>query len=133
MGRILRVLVSALDEFSSKTYHLHCGLHSNIKLEGNEIAAVGDLKNLSSSAHVMVKLSVFSAWASLQVSSQEHKYLKKILEPHLLKLTPLWLSSLREYARLKFEPDGSSSGAVAGALDMTYGSLTRRTMLKVRL
>ena len=82
----------------------------------------------------MVKLAVYSAWAELQIASHDQSYLKKILHPHLAKLAPLWLSSLREYAKLKFEPDisgAASSGGVAGGLDMVYASLSRETLLTV--
>nr|POE53322.1 heat repeat-containing protein 5b [Quercus suber] len=53
MGRILKVLVSALDSFSRET----------------ESASIGDLKALSSNAQVMVRMAVFSAWAELQIAS----------------------------------------------------------------
>lgn len=84
----------------------------------------------------MVKLAVFSAWAELQIASHEQTYLKDILHPHLAKLAPLWLSSLRDYAKLKFEPDisgAASSGALVGGLDMMYASLNRETLLTVSL
>lgn len=82
----------------------------------------------------MVKLSIFSAWAELQIASQEHIYLDDVVRPHLMVLTPLWLVSLREYARLKFEPDVSNAaapGALAGGLDTIYAALNRETLLKV--
>ena len=82
----------------------------------------------------MVRLAVYSAWAELQIASHEQTYLKDILQSHLPKLAPLWLSSLREYAKLKFEPDisnAASSGALTGGLDMAYASLNRETLLTV--
>lgn len=118
MGRILRLLVTALENFS----------------EGSETAAIGDLKGLSSNALVMVKMAVYSAWAKLQIASPEQKYLSDVLKPHVARLTPLWLSSLREYARLRFEPDiSNASGGVGltGNLDMIYAALNRETLLQV--
>lgn len=82
----------------------------------------------------MVKLAVFSAWADLQIASQEQKYLENLVRPYLPKLTPLWLASLQEYARLKFEPDISTSGApgsLTGGLDTIYAALNRETLLGV--
>jgi hypothetical protein len=82
----------------------------------------------------MVKLAIWSAWADLQIASQEHIYLDDVVRPHLVVLTPLWLAALREYARLKFEPDVSASAAstaLAGSLDTVYGALNRETLLKV--
>ncbi|KZF21359.1 HEAT repeat protein-like protein [Xylona heveae TC161] len=116
MGRILKLLVSALENFSSDS----------------EIVAIGDLKSLSSNAQVMVRMSVFSAWAELQVASAEEKYLVDVLKPHIATLTPLWLSSLREFARLRFEPDISSTGptSLSGSLDSVYSALNRETLLK---
>lgn len=83
----------------------------------------------------MVKLSVFSAWAELQIASHEQQYLEKVLKPHLPRLTPLWLGSLREYARLKFEPDISMSGAgpISSDLDTIYAALNREILLTVSL
>lgn len=118
MGRILRLLISALEDFSKTS----------------ETVAIGDLKGLSSNAQIMVRLAVFSAWAELQNSSQDHKYLEEILQPHLAQLTPLWLSSLQEYAKLKFEPDISTAGAgapITGSLDDIYAALSRETLLAV--
>lgn len=83
----------------------------------------------------MVKMAVFSAWAELQIASAEQTYLADVLKPHIAKLTPLWLASLREYARLRFEPDITSSmgsASLSGSLDTIYAALNRETLLKVR-
>lgn len=83
-----------------------------------------------------MKLAVFSAWAELQVASREQKYLVEVVKPHLASLTPLWLSSLREFARLRFEPDISTSNgpaALSGSLDTVYAALNRETLLRVCL
>ncbi|KAF2878530.1 armadillo-type protein [Massariosphaeria phaeospora] len=116
MGRILKLLVSALENFSSES----------------ESAAIGDLRGLSPNAQVMVKMSVFSAWAELQIASAEQTYLVDVLKPHIARLTPLWLASLREYARLRFEPEISSMGSasMSGSLDTIYAALNRETLLK---
>lgn len=83
----------------------------------------------------MVKLAVFSAWADLRIASHDQKYLENVVHPYLRKLTPLWLASLREYARLKFEPEISTSGtpgSLTGGLDTIYAALNRETLLGVR-
>jgi hypothetical protein len=83
----------------------------------------------------MVKMAVFSAWAELQIASAEQTYLVDVLKPYIARLTPLWLASLREYARLRFEPDISSSmggsASLSGSLDTIYAALNRETLLKV--
>ncbi|TGO63224.1 hypothetical protein BCON_0014g00130 [Botryotinia convoluta] len=117
MGRILKTLVTALENFSTES----------------EVASIGDLKGLSSNAQVMVKMAVFSAWAELQVASTEQKYLVDVLKPYIGTLTPLWLASLREFARLRFEPDISMSlgpPSLSGSLDSIYSALNRETLLR---
>ncbi|KAK4115288.1 ARM repeat-containing protein [Canariomyces notabilis] len=117
MGRILKTLVSSLENF----------------VTGDENAGIGDLKGLSSNARVMVKMAVFGAWAELQVASTEQKYLVDVLKPHIGTLTPLWLESLREFARLRFEPDISMTlgpPSLSGSLDTVYAALNRETQLK---
>ncbi|TQV94566.1 HEAT repeat protein [Cordyceps javanica] len=117
MGRILKTLVNALENFSSD----------------DENAGIGDLKGLSSNAQTMVKIAVFSAWAELQVASSEQKYLLDVLKPHIGRLTPLWLESLREFARLRFEPDISMTlgpPSLSGSLDSIYAALNRETLLR---
>lgn len=117
MGRILKTLVTALENFSSQA----------------ETSSIGDLKGLSSNAHVMVKMAVFSAWAELQVASIEQQYLVDLMKPYIATLTPLWLASLREFARLRFEPDISMSlgpPSLSGSLDSIYSALNRETLLR---
>ena len=117
MGRILKTLVSSLENF--------------VKEDDN--VGIGELKGLSSNAQVMVKMSVFAAWADLQVASSEQKYLLGVLKPHIRTLTPLWLESLREFARLRFEPDISMTlgpPSLSGSLDTVYAALNRETLLK---
>jgi len=82
----------------------------------------------------MVRLAVFSAWADLQVASANQKYLEDVVKPHLVKLTPLWLSSLNEYARLRFEPEaglGTGADTIGHDIESVYASLNRDILLKV--
>lgn len=79
-------------------------------------------------------MALFSAWARLQMASMEQQYLTAVVQPYLALLTPLWLSSLKEFARLRFEPDisGSLGTTLSGDLDEVYAALNRETLLKVR-
>jgi hypothetical protein len=117
MGRILKLLVLGLENFAKNP----------------ETTEIGDLKGLNSNARVMVKLALFSAWARLQIASIDHEYLTQVVQPYIAKLTPLWLSSLQEYARLRFEPDisGTLGTSSSGDLDEVYAALNRETLLKV--
>ncbi|KAH8431341.1 AP-1 complex accessory protein LAA1 [Aspergillus melleus] len=117
MGRILKLLVLGLENFSKNP----------------DTTEIGDLKGLNSNARVMVKMALFSAWARLQIASIDQEYLNEVVQPYLVKLTPLWLSSLQEYARLRFEPDISGSlgtGPLSNDLDEVYAALNRETLLK---
>lgn len=117
MGRILKLLVIGLENFA----------------KNSATTEIGDLKGLNSNARVMVKLALFSAWARLQIASIDHEYLNQVVQPYLAKLTPLWLSSLQEYARLRFEPDISGAlgtSTQSNDLDEVYAALNRETLLK---
>ncbi|KAK9464924.1 armadillo-type protein [Lipomyces arxii] len=107
MGRILKLLVGALESCPA---------------EGDEIT-MGDLKNLSANAQIMVKLAMLSAWAELQVESNDHKFLLDVTSPHVKQLAPLWLTALKEFAQLRFEPEagtGSISTMLSGPLETAY-------------
>ena len=116
MGRILKLLVSTLQSFTVQSSD----------------PAIGDLKGLSSNAQRMVKMAVLSAWADLQVNSLDQQYLVDVVKPHISSLTPLWLESLQDFARLRFEPDISSTMGVnmSDSLDTIYAALNRETLLK---
>ncbi|KAJ6264712.1 hypothetical protein Dda_0862 [Drechslerella dactyloides] len=79
-------------------------------------------------------LEAFSTWAELQVASLQQDYLVDVVKPHIVVLAPLWLASLREFARLRFEPDISmnagGSSSITGSLDVVYSSLNRDVLLK---
>lgn len=82
----------------------------------------------------MVKLALYSAWARLQILSNEQNYLVAIVQPYTAMLTPLWLSSLQEFARLRFEPEISSvvdPAGLSGSPDDVYAALNRQVLLKV--
>lgn len=83
----------------------------------------------------MVKMAVLRGWAELQVASKEQGYLVDVVKPHIATLAPLWLSSLREFARLRFEPDISTNAAgptsLGGSIDTIYSALNRETLLRV--
>ncbi|EFQ97253.1 HEAT repeat protein [Nannizzia gypsea CBS 118893] len=117
MGRIFKLLVVGLENFANKP----------------DMTEIGDLKGLNSNARVMAKLALYSAWARLQISSSEQAYLVDIVSPYTAMLTPLWLSSLQEFARLRFEPEISStmgSVSLSDSPDDIYSALNREILLK---
>ncbi|KAI7871589.1 armadillo-type protein [Spinellus fusiger] len=121
LGRVLKLLTSALDKCKDET----------------KITGVGDVKDLSPHASVMVKLSVLNAWAELQVASQKQDYLKQILQPNIGVLSPLWLRALQSYARIRLESDivalSSSTGGIHassnGGIESMYSAATKEVVL----
>lgn len=69
---------------------------------------VGDLKNLSTNAAIMLKVSILTAWARLQAASVHHSYLRDVVGPQRVALVQFWITSLRDYARIRTEQDTSS-------------------------
>lgn len=99
------------------------------------MTSLGDVKDLSTTAAVMLKTSIFAAWAQFQTSSVNQPYLAEVIRPHLPLLCPFWIASLREYARVRTDPVAASSDAGAGgaAFDSVYSGLSRETALPVRV
>ncbi|MBW0479445.1 hypothetical protein O181_019160 [Austropuccinia psidii MF-1] len=91
MGRILKLLTSALES-----------------CRDSEIVSLGEMKDFSTSASIMIKTAIYAAWAEFQVISIHQAYLNDVITPHLALLCPFWVASLREYARLKSDEDPSS-------------------------
>ncbi|KAJ9612101.1 hypothetical protein H2200_003698 [Cladophialophora chaetospira] len=117
MGRIFKVLALGVDNLTKPTPE----------------PAIGDLTNLSPNAQAMLKMGILSGWAQLQLASSEQPYLEEILQPFIPKLAPLWLTSLQEFASLRFEPEISDTlgGEIAGGnLDERYASFNREARLR---
>ncbi|CAN6648448.1 AP-1 accessory protein Laa1p [Trichomonascus vanleenenianus] len=120
MGRILKLLTSALESCS-----------------GAQVVNLGDLKTLSTNSQVMLRIAVLSMWAELQVASvnPNQEYLIDVVQPHIETLLPLWINSLRDFAKLRFEPEQSSglgdAGALSGSLDRMYSAMSRTSLLPI--
>ncbi|KAI9813776.1 MAG: hypothetical protein M1827_003566 [Pycnora praestabilis] len=110
MGRILKLLVSALEDFS----------------RGSETVAIGDLQGLSSNAQVMVKLAIYSAWAELQVASLEQAYLVEFYQDSWLYLVDAIASLIEQDSGLVFDAlDGkiegpTTNGTLANGNEINY-------------
>ena len=117
MGRIFKVLSNGIDNLAKP------------KPE----PAVGELKDLSSNAQSLLKMALLSGWAQLQLASVEQPYLEDVVQPYIPKLAPLWLNSLQEFARLRFEPEISDTlGAdtLTPDLDERYAAFNRVVRLQ---
>ncbi|OLL26288.1 Pof6 interactor protein 1 [Neolecta irregularis DAH-3] len=93
MGRILKFLVSALENCKAETL------------------VIGEMRNLGETAETMLRLAVVSAWAELQIASCTQRHLLDVVRPHLSDLSLLWLQSLADYANLRFGPHSPESSS----------------------
>ena len=120
LGRILKLLTKALE--------------SCVQPEMNSL---GDVDNLSPNATAVLKIAVFTAWGELQVASVQQAYLINVIKPQIGILTPLWIASLSEYARLRADPDGSTLALSTGqgttlinsSLETPYAGLVRNVLM----
>ncbi|SJX63142.1 related to LAA1-AP-1 accessory protein involved in TGN-endosome transport [Sporisorium reilianum f. sp. reilianum] len=119
MGRILKQLVSALDSCMQSS-----------------MTQLGDVKDLSQNANAMLKIAVFTAWAELQTASATQKYLEDVVKPHVARIVPYWIACLREYAKIRSDPEMDAGGAPGGpgpsinaSLDSQYAGLAREVVL----
>ncbi|GAA6050947.1 hypothetical protein JCM3770_005337 [Rhodotorula araucariae] len=115
MGRILKLLRTALESCRE-----------------SDMTSLGDVQDLSSTAAVMLKTSIFAAWAQFQSASVRQPYLADVIRPHLPLLCPFWVASLRDYARVRTDPEAvasSDSGASGAVFDSVYSGLSRETAL----
>ncbi|CCG82814.2 Putative uncharacterized protein [Taphrina deformans PYCC 5710] len=108
MGRILKLLNTALDSCR----------------DVDSPAAFEAFKAYADNAKSMIRISILSAWAELQVSSIKQEYLAEVVSPCVRELTPMWLDSLKDYAQLKFEPTTSGN-----SMEVQYSTLSRVTMV----
>jgi len=92
--------------------------------------SIGDTGELSPNASAMLRISTLSAWAQLQVSSLKQNYLERVIEPYRLKLSLLWISSLRDYASIKIDSEFLHDSSSV-AIDSSYSSLGREVLLPV--
>ncbi|PIL25912.1 hypothetical protein GSI_11665 [Ganoderma sinense ZZ0214-1] len=111
MGRILKLLTSALEQS-----------------KGAGMLTLGDAAELSPNASVMLRIATLSAWAELEVASTHQAYLVEVVKPYRAALTPLWVSSLRDYASIRIDAEALDD-TPAGALDSSYSSLGREVLL----
>jgi hypothetical protein len=120
LGRILKLLTRSLE--------------SCVQPEMNTL---GDVENLSPNATAVLKIAVFTAWSELQVASVQQAYLINVIKPQIAILTPLWIASLSEYARLRADPDGSTLALATGqgpslvnsSLETPYAGLVRNVLM----
>jgi hypothetical protein len=80
----------------------------------------------------MLRLAILSAWAELQIQSTRWDYLVDIISPHIGVLTPLWLATLTDFAKLQFEPDNNDGIVDDMIVDAQYAYASKDFLLSVR-
>ncbi|KAG2033122.1 armadillo-type protein [Suillus americanus] len=111
MGRILKQLTTALGEVDES---------------GN--LTMGNFVDLSPNASGMLRVSILSAWARLEIASSEQTYLLDVIKPYRSILAPQWIASLRDYAVIRADSEFIHD-ASAVALDPSYASLGKVVLL----
>lgn len=111
MGRILKQLTTALREVDES---------------GN--LTMGNFVDLSPNASGMLRVSVLSSWARLEIASSEQTYLLDVIKPYRSILAPQWIASLRDYAVIRADSEFIHD-ASAVALDPSYASLGKVVLL----
>ncbi|KAL0567040.1 hypothetical protein V5O48_014955 [Marasmius crinis-equi] len=110
MGRILKLLTSALEQS-----------------KGSGMVSLGEAGELSPNASAMLRISILSAWAQLEVASYQQQYLVAVVKPYRATLASMWISSLRDYASIRIDSE-SLQDTSATALD-SYSSLGKEVLL----
>lgn len=91
---------------------------------------VGDLRNLSTNAAIMLKVSILTAWARLQAASVHQSYLQDVVKPQRSALIQFWITSLRDYARIRTDQETTSSSAsLNGNADPMASGLGKEVLL----
>jgi hypothetical protein len=70
----------------------------------------------------MLRVSILSVWARLEIASFEQTYLLDVIKPYRSILAPQWFASLRDYAVIRADCEFIHD-ASAVALDPSYASL----------
>ena len=129
MGRLLRILVSGLNNIAAGKY-----FHSPLVNPGDNtvLTSLGDLKIPSANASLMLRLAILSAWAELQIQSAQQEYLVEIVEPHVSTLIPMWLATLTSYAKLHFDPEDNDGLVTEDVLiDSEYLYASKEFLMQV--
>lgn len=90
---------------------------------------LGEAGELSPNASAMLRISTLSAWAQLEIASQQQAYLVAVVKPYRDTLSALWISSLRDYASIRADSEFIHDTSSV-ALD-SYTSLGKEVLLPV--
>lgn len=88
--------------------------------------------DLSPNASGMLRVSILSAWARLEIASSEQTYLLDVIKPYRSILAPQWIACLRDYAVVRADSEFIHDTS-AMALDPSYASLGKVVLLPVSI
>lgn len=88
----------------------------------NTLECVGDLKPVGPNNQLKLRLAILAAWADIKVQSHHKDYLRGLVTQYQKQLTPLWITAIKEYAQIKFEPEPG--------FDNLYSSLSGQSRLE---
>lgn len=131
MGRILKLLTSALEQSKGNVPPFSLQNLVSTRAEDGTIS-LGDARDLSPNASVMIRIATVSAWAELAVASTHQPYLLDVLKPHRATLASSWIACLRDYASIQAGSD-MSQDASSVTVDATSFSLGKDVFLPVRI
>lgn len=96
----------------------------------SDLLTIGDIKELSPNASVMLRIATLAAWAELQVASSSQSYLLAIINPYRATLASLWIASLRDYAGIKGDSEVLQD-PTSTAMDSPSSGMGREVLLPV--
>lgn len=128
MGRILKYLTVALEQ-SKGLFSLSTGIKLNHYIDARMVS-LGDTGELSPNASAMLRISILSAWAQLEVARIKQAYLSVVLKPYRTTLASLWIAALRDYASIRVDSEFLHDTSSV-ALDSSYSSLGKEVLLPV--
>lgn len=77
----------------------------------------------------MLRISIITAWAELEIATPQQPYLQLVVAPHRFVLASLWIASLRDYASVRVDSESLQDNAAS--FDSSYSSLGREILLPV--
>ncbi|THU92726.1 clathrin-coated vesicle protein [Dendrothele bispora CBS 962.96] len=111
MGRILRLLTVALEQSKD-----------------SGMVSLGEAGELSPNASAMLRISILSAWAQLEVASYQQSYLLDVVNPYRATLASMWIAALRDYASIRIDSEFLHDTSSA-AVDSSYSNLGKEVLL----
>lgn len=93
------------------------------------LISIGDVGKLSPNASIMLRISIITAWAELEIATPQQPYLQMVVAPHRSTLASLWIASLRDYASVRADSETLQDNPAS--FDPSYSSLGREILLPV--